>query len=125
MLLISLCFDRNGQNILYRHAVRYGNITCSTSSQISINFGKFRQFWLNCTFRPISNLGNLKKKLKKKKKKHLHTYQSEVPTMSLVAILLLLFSISSSPSFSSLLHFFFTLLFFFFYSFNFLVSTIF
>ena len=110
MLLISLCFDRNGQNILYRHAVRYGNITCSTSSQISVNFGKFRQFWLNCTFRPVSNLGTLKKK-KKKKKIYIPINLRSLPcrwlpffffsSQFLHLLLFLLFSISSSPSCSS------------------------
>ena len=108
MLLISLCFDRNGQNILYRHAVRYGNITCSTSSQISVNFGKFRQFWLNCTFRPISNLGNLKKKIKKKIKNiYIPINLRSLPcrwlpffffsSQFLHLLLLPLFSVSSSP----------------------------
>ena len=115
MLLISFCSSQNGQNISYMHAIWYSNTTCSTSGQIPVSFGKFRQFRLYYTFRPVSNLGTLKKK----KKKQLQTHQSEVPIMLLVAIFLLLFSIFSSPSSSSLLHF--SLFFFFFYSFNFLV----
>ena len=76
MLLISFRSGRNGQNILYRHAIRYGNTTRFTSGPILASFMKFRPFhhvpanfdW-NVHFNWYQIL-NLKKKKKRKKKNY-------------------------------------------------------
>ena len=117
ILLISLCSSRNGQNILYRHAIWYGNTTCFTSGQIPASFMKFRPFhhvlanfdW-NVHFSRYQIL-TLKKKKGKKKKKTTNP------------LIWGPYHVVGCHSSSSLLRFSFFFLFFFFYSFNFIVST--